>query len=132
MQDKTNKKRDLSHLNQIQFQVTQKKGTERPYTGEYNNVYDEGKYNCIVCNELLFNSVNKFDSGCGWPAFSKPVNDKVIEEISDTSHGMVRTETNCNNCGAHLGHVFNDGPKINGGLRYCINSASLNFTKEKK
>ena len=115
-----------ARLTPIQYEVTQNKGTERPWTGEYNKHYEDGEYNCVVCGHNLFSSDHKFDSGCGWPAFSKARASKVTEH-KDTSHGMVRTEVVCSNCGAHLGHVFNDGPKSMGGLRYCINSASITF-----
>lgn len=108
-----------------EFEVTQNKATERPFSGKYDQVFTPGKYNCIVCGAELFISDNKFDAGCGWPSFDQTANKTSVKEIIDDSHGMIRTEVLCSNCGAHLGHVFNDGPKETTGLRYCINSASL-------
>ena len=119
-------------LSDIEYHVTQEKGTERPWTGQYNKFYEEGIYNCIICNTSLFNSTSKFDSGCGWPAFSEQLDAKVVTQTKDESHGMVRIEVTCTKCGSHLGHIFNDGKQFNqpSGLRYCINSASLNFAKK--
>jgi peptide-methionine (R)-S-oxide reductase len=109
-----------------QFYVTQQKGTEAPFTGEFWNHHEKGMYRCVVCGAELFASQSKFDSGCGWPSFDKAVNDTIVDTQTDTSHGMIRDEITCNKCGAHLGHVFNDGPTATG-LRYCVNSASLTF-----
>lgn len=117
-----------ARLTPEQYHVTQEKGTERAFTGEYWNHKEDGKYHCIVCGELLFDSSTKFDSGCGWPSFYQQVTPEAIDMHGDHSHGMVRDEIVCHKCGAHLGHVFPDGPRPTG-LRYCVNSASIKFEK---
>jgi len=117
----------LSALTPEQFRVTQQNGTERPFTGEYDKHREPGIYVDVVSGEPLFVSTDKFDSGCGWPSFSKPVVDTNVLELRDSSHGMIRTEVRSQHGDSHLGHVFGDGPSDRGGLRYCINSASLRF-----
>ena len=116
-----------SRLTPLQYEVTQHGATERPYMNEYDHEFRPGIYVDIVNGEPLFVSADKYDSGCGWPAFSRPISDDLIREVRDTSHGMVRTEVRSAHGDSHLGHVFNDGPRETGGLRYCINSASLRF-----
>ncbi len=111
-----------------QFEVCINRGTEPPFTGKYYNNKEKGTYKCVCCGEPLFKSDTKYDSGSGWPSFWQPLSDEKIEYISDTDYGMVRTEVNCKKCGAHLGHVFDDGPKPTN-LRYCINSISLDLDK---
>ncbi|MGL4322891.1 MAG: peptide-methionine (R)-S-oxide reductase MsrB [Beijerinckiaceae bacterium] len=117
----------IAALTPEQYRVTQQSGTERPGTGEYLHTKTPGIYVDIVTGEPLFASSDKFDSGCGWPSFTKPVAPVHVTEVRDTSHGMVRTEVRSAGGDSHLGHVFNDGPRDRGGLRYCINSAALRF-----
>jgi len=117
----------LAALTPEQYQVTQQSGTERPGTGEYLHNKEPGIYVDIVSGEPLFASSDKYESGCGWPSFTKPIEPANIEELRDISHGMVRTEVRSKHGDSHLGHVFEDGPRDRGGLRYCINSASLRF-----
>lgn len=112
-------------LSPLQYEVTQNNATERPFTGIYDDFYEKGIYVDIVSGEPLFSSKHKYDAGCGWPAFTKPLGN--INEVVDKSHGMIRTEVRSENANSHLGHVFNDGPTQEGGLRYCINSAALKF-----
>jgi peptide-methionine (R)-S-oxide reductase len=114
-----------------EYHVCREKGTERPFTGEYWNTREKGVYNCRCCGEPLFLSDSKFDSGCGWPSFFQPADAEVILEEQDRSHGMLRTEVMCKACGAHLGHVFEDGPAPTG-LRYCINSLSIKLQPDAK
>jgi peptide-methionine (R)-S-oxide reductase len=112
-----------------QFEVTRRAGTEPAFTGEYWDCHDDGTYVCVCCDAPLFSSETKFDSGTGWPSFFQALGDRAVEEHVDDSHGMTRTEARCRNCGAHLGHVFPDGPRPTG-LRYCMNSASLRLDPE--
>lgn len=115
------------NLTALEYEVTQNAGTERPFSSEYDNFYEEGIYVDKVSGEPLFSSKDKFNAGCGWPSFSKPVEGTEINEKEDLSHGMVRTEVRSKNADSHLGHVFPDGPQELGGLRYCINGAALRF-----
>lgn len=114
-----------------QYHITREKGTEAPFTGEYCHTKDAGMYRCSNCGNELFSSERKYDSGSGWPSFDAPISGDQVELVQDTSHGMSRTEVVCERCGAHLGHVFEDGPPTTG-QRYCINSASLRLDPEKK
>lgn len=116
-------------LSPEEFHITREKGTERAFSGKYWNTKDHGVYNCKCCGTRLFLSDSKYDSGCGWPSFFQPAEQETIREERDETHGMSRTEVMCDKCGAHLGHVFEDGPQPTG-LRYCINSASIDLEKD--
>ena len=118
-------------LSSEQVYITRKGGTERPFSGKYLDNKENGIYVCVCCETELFDSDKKYNSNSGWPSFTEPLSDHLIKSIEDRSHFMVRTEVRCNNCDAHLGHVFPDGPGQNG-LRYCINSLSLDFKKNNK
>ncbi len=127
MSDKANKSDAewRAQLSAEQYRVARQRGTEQAFTGEYWDTNAPGTYRCVCCGEPLFSSGSKFDAGCGWPSFAAPTDPSAIATEDDRSHGMVRTEVMCSTCDAHLGHVFPDGPEESGGLRYCINSASL-------
>jgi len=130
--EETNSKTDeewKKTLTPEQYNVCRNKDTERPFTGKYNDCNEKGVYKCSCCGSELFDSDTKFESGTGWPSFNKPINEENVKCESDTSSGMVRTEVMCKKCGAHLGHVFDDGPQPTK-LRYCINSISLNLDKK--
>ncbi len=124
----TDPERLRDRLTPEQWEVTQRAGTERAFSGEYWDTKDLGTYRCVVCDQPLFDSTDKYDSGTGWPSFSRPTDDADVERHTDTSFGMVRTETTCGRCGAHLGHVFDDGPSSTG-ERWCMNSASLRLER---
>lgn len=119
-------------LTEKEFYVLRKSGTERAFTGEYNKHYKEGTYTCAGCSNPLFSSTTKYNSGSGWPSFYATINESNVKEIKDNSHGMTRVEVRCAKCDGHLGHVFEDGPRDKTGLRYCINSVSLDFKEKKK
>jgi peptide-methionine (R)-S-oxide reductase len=118
-----------ARLTPTQFEVARRAGTERAFTGEYWDCHDDGTYVCVCCEAPLFTSDTKFESGTGWPSFFRAAADDAVEEVADHSHGMTRIEARCSNCGAHLGHVFPDGPRPTG-LRYCMNSASLRLDQD--
>ncbi len=120
-----------AELSDLAYYVLRQKGTERPFAGEYTDTETVGTYECGACHFELFSSEHKFHSGCGWPSFWGELEAASIEHKKDISHGMSRTELLCSNCGSHLGHIFNDGPRDKGGMRYCINSVSMVFTPKK-
>ena len=115
-----------AQLDPMQFEVARHASTERPFSGKYWDHWSSGNYNCVGCGTPLFKSDTKFDAGCGWPSYFESINSEVIERVVDKTHGMMRVEVRCNNCGSHLGHVFEDGPEPTG-ERFCINSAAIDF-----
>jgi len=118
-----------AELSPEEYRVLREKGTEAPFSGEYDHTFEPGTYHCAGCGAVLFESDTKYDSGCGWPAFYAPANDDAVDEDSDVTYGMIRTEVLCSSCGGHLGHVFPDGPRPTG-QRYCINSAALRLEEK--
>ncbi len=119
-----------SKLTPEQYDILRRRGTERPFSGAYVHSKESGMYHCAACDAELFSSETKFDSGTGWPSFTEPATAAAVELVDDSSHGMIRTEVTCKRCGSHLGHVFPDGPREAGGMRYCINSLSLQLEPE--
>jgi peptide-methionine (R)-S-oxide reductase len=120
-----------AQLTDLEYHVLRQKGTERPFVGQYTDTEEEGIYTCAACEFELFAAEHKFHSGCGWPSFWSELKTANIEHKSDTTHGMRRVELLCSNCGSHLGHIFNDGPRDKTGMRYCINSISMHFYPKK-
>ncbi len=120
-----------AQLSDLEYYVLRQKGTERPFVGQYTDTEEEGIYTCAACEFELFAAEHKFHSGCGWPSFWSELETANIEHKSDTTHGMRRVELLCSNCGSHLGHIFNDGPRDKTGMRYCINSISIHFYPKK-
>ena len=132
MTDYKNKDELKKSLSEISYKVTQENATERPFSSEYDDFYEDGIYVDIISGKPLFSSTDKYDAGCGWPSFTRPIDDEQISEHGDYSHGMIRTEVRSKEADSHLGHVFKDGPADKGGLRYCINGASLKFIPKEK